>query len=327
MRSPYIDGLVNADWGPPNGAAMLMAQGNQALAGGISQAGQAINDGIEKHREEQKRIADKGRMADGIAKAYPQLLSKLGVSPEQFANMGAREKAPLLDGAMQGLQQMQEMQDREQRAQLLQMKADEMQQALADQEDSRNFARAYHLPKYLAQQPTPASGAELPQMLADFAAVNPAAANRLGYLDQAVKNAGRDDMGAPAYSEDPVTGQRVVFRGGQMLPSGTNPQQAMANIPPIKGFISLPVGNGKFIWRPDPSSNSLSIDDNIKMLELQAKLLERNFTVEGDAQRQAIMDSIKQLRAGGGAQGGGAAPAPTPAKATNKDPLGLGIFK
>lgn len=306
-------------------------QGNAQLANGINTAGAALAGAIDKHREEQKRIADQGKVADGLVAQYPDLLKPLNLTPEQFKNMGAKDKAPLLEGAVKGIQLLQQATQQRQQQTLLDQRIREQQQQQADDASMNQYFQQNQM------QPEPADMQQLtgdvvtnsltgqnpnvwrtptPQLLEGYVRQNPAAALRnahnLSYLDKALAQGG--EAITPSFIQDPRTGARFVTRGNTMLPSGNDPELALNNLPKVPGMIALPTGKGNFIWKIDPNSG-LNIADQIKLLELQQKSSERDFS-DGYQERQAALrDEIQKLK-----QSGSTAKVPP---VNHKDPLGL----
>jgi hypothetical protein len=114
----------------------LMQQGTQDRARAIEGFGRNIGDGLrtltermEKKKEEEKRILDNAKAAETLFTANPELQQQIGVSPEAFKALSAREKAATMQGAVTHIT-LQKAAAENRRAQAEQVSAQALQRAV-----------------------------------------------------------------------------------------------------------------------------------------------------------------------------------------------------
>lgn len=103
MNSPYLNTNVGGGWGPPPGLASLIALDRQAARQGAQDLGAAfmqLGAVLDSQRERAKQESALAKSAEAFVKANPAVLQQMGMMPEQFANLGARDKAAAVEGVI-----------------------------------------------------------------------------------------------------------------------------------------------------------------------------------------------------------------------------------
>jgi hypothetical protein len=85
----------------------LVSESGRALGSGIASFGHSVGNGLaqlaERHQkqlDEDKQFNQQGKAAESFFKASPELQQSLGMSPEAFGNLAARDKVGAVAGAL-----------------------------------------------------------------------------------------------------------------------------------------------------------------------------------------------------------------------------------
>lgn len=309
----------------------------ELMAMGIYRAGDALGQSMQNIGQDIGQARNEAKAADVLYKAMmPEDGMDGSKSPhpimpkDKWDSLGWNDKRSTMAGVIKsiGIQQVQE----ETRRRNQQLAAElEQQNRMNAQNDAfggamNRLAIGSSLDKMRTMGGAPRPDAPTREQLLAAVMSNPLAAQSRGgqamILQAMDPQQTKNDYGTPEYSQDPVTGQRVVFRGGQMLPSGTDPKMvgnAFSNLPTIPGHRPAPNGKGGIMWVRTPD-NTLSLEENIKLLQLQQKLLEKDFSADRETKQAALEQVIKDLLR----QAAGTKSASQPsAKGNDRDPLGL----
>lgn len=234
MISPYYQGLVRADWGPPAGLSQTIASGGEAIGRGLASIGSSIGNAIEK-RAEFKAHANVGKsMLDAVAtnpEKYGMNADQVKTLQTSFNDASLSAKAMYPEMLMKNIQMQDmasQMGERNSIGKWRQQQADAMalQQANA-RHDAQSFdtlAKNFNVTppelnltgdgimNFLTQPGmmpgTPARGDQLGSLVQNFSAANPSSAMRMGLLDKAIKNGSGEDV-VPRSTT--ILGRKIIF--------------------------------------------------------------------------------------------------------------------
>lgn len=94
-ESPYFTG-ASPNFGPPAGMAGLLQQGQD------QRIDTSAIDKFAQAAEQYKQVSAGGKAADFFVKANPDALHSLGILPEQWDTLGARDKSAAVTGLIKG---------------------------------------------------------------------------------------------------------------------------------------------------------------------------------------------------------------------------------
>lgn len=289
----------------------------------------AMRQFAEERDDKAKRLAMTSKAAETFIKANPEVLTKLGLTDQEFANFSAEQQIGVVDGYYKSQAAQELMQQIAQRKQQL-----EQDQTFTDTLKARTRSN-FTMPAVGSDPTGMVAFAGMPSrtattqrvpnrddLLASMAAAPMSSASKELMSARLLQ----DGLGvAPQinYSEDPETGTRFATYGNVLQPSGVNPKRAGATVP-----ITGPNGEQLGVGLPNKSGvtplNTGSVKDKDKydrlskqlngLIEAQGKAA-YNATASGAYQKQidAVVQQIQELENAAPA-GGASAPASPTAK-------------
>jgi len=78
-------------------------RGDQYLFQGLQNLGQGAAKNIEEHQAEKQRVLDNAKISDMVFKVNPELLQGLGMPPEDYQSLSARDRTNLAGGVLQAM--------------------------------------------------------------------------------------------------------------------------------------------------------------------------------------------------------------------------------
>lgn len=198
----------------------------------------AMRQFAEQRDDESKRLAQTSKAAETFVKANPTVLTTLGMTDQEFANLSASEQIGVVDGYYKS-QAMQEV-------------LQQLAQRKTEMEQDRTFADTLQS-RTRTSVNLPAQGSD-PTGLMAFAGMpsRTATATRIPTRDDLLAAMAAAPMARPSrelmshrlvqpeagerniqFQEDPVSGQRFATFGNMMQPSGVNPQAVQTTAPTI----------------------------------------------------------------------------------------------
>jgi hypothetical protein len=78
-------------------------RGDQYLFQGLQGLGQGAAKNIEEHQAEKQRVLDNAKISDMVFKVNPELLQSLGMPPEDYQSLSARDRTNLAGGVLQAM--------------------------------------------------------------------------------------------------------------------------------------------------------------------------------------------------------------------------------
>lgn len=198
----------------------------------------AMREFAAQRDDEAKRLSQNSKAAETFIKANPAVLTKLGMTDQEFANLSASQQIGVVDGyyksnamqeVLQSLAQRQTQMDQDQRfADTLQSRTRTTFTAPPVGHDPAGLMDFAGLPSRTGSaQRTPNQD----DLLASMAAA-PLSMPSREMLNYRLLQGGAGER-AIAFQEDPETGQRFATFGNQMQPSGVNPRTARASAPTV----------------------------------------------------------------------------------------------
>lgn len=197
----------------------------------------AMRQFAEERDEKAKRLAQTSKAAETFVKANPEVLTKLGLTDQEFANFSAEQQIGVVDGYYKSQAAQELMQQIAQRKQQM-----EQDQTFADTLKTRT--RTMQFPAINSDPTGMVAFAGLPSRTAQTSPRVPNRDDLLAAMAAApLSSASRELMNYRLlqddaatrkieYDEDPVSGQRFATFGNMMQPSGTNPTRIAAESAP-----------------------------------------------------------------------------------------------
>jgi hypothetical protein len=216
-------------------------RGDQYVFQGGQHMADAVSGWLENFLNQQKQVTAAGKSADYFVKANPDSLGQMGIHEEEWANLGAREKANAVNGFVQGQASKNAAAELQAKMQLQQAQAAKAQEDADAAQGMPQFAEALNQEMTQAPQsappgidlnsfnpgqqamnlaggqpvqtsaPPPTMTGAVMRALARVRAMNPrlAAAVASKVLPNLLQNAGSDGNATPA--EKKMTDGSIVF--------------------------------------------------------------------------------------------------------------------
>lgn len=271
---------------------------------GLNQAGSAqLGQMISDYADRQRTLNANAKAADILFKNNPEVQSMIGVMPEEWQNLGARDKVSAIGGAMQAYTT--KMQQAKGAAEI----AD-----LESQTNERNAMGAYRSqqaqqdealgPAIAAYVQTPGSADE--KMAAAFGTpgVGGRNAERLfgdiqKYLQ--VRDTGRE-LGAPNFSEGPYPGTKIIsLPGSRQWQLARDPSQAIqAAVDPDTGepIPNSLLVNGKLVQQKQAAAPKIPDSFNKTMDQVSGTIADAQAVLnDPSADAAAIARNKRNLAA------------------------------
>lgn len=295
---------------------------------------------LDAQKEREQRITDAGKSAEYFVKSNPKVLDDMGVRPEQWTNLGAREKAAAIGGYVQN-QAMQQAISRAKAETDFQtartgeinqdMMGDQRFRATLERAQAPNAGAAGLVRNPMDGGPTlfdmlsPSAPAMRglagqrtlpPQQMLQTAMESGVRPERLGTMAGALarmQGQQEEDL-TPGFITAPKTGAVFAYRGKQLLPAGVDPEIAQAAATPheihddkgnLVGWMSTDV-KGRSMVHPFKGGSKLPPATDSNGNEIVGFYVSPEGKIV-DA-RTAIQKMTGAGPAGAAAKGGGATP-------------------
>lgn len=207
---PYAPGIQDQ-------SGELLAHGLNQFGSGIGRGLEALGLALDKRKEEQKRILQNGKIAESFAKANPDVLQSLGITPEEFSAQSAQDKASMVTGAIQAAGFAEQNKQ-------MQLKAAQIQElGLANQQRQGDIDADYLVQR---QVDTHAVSPRMKAMLADLTGPTMMPMNFEGYASGPAE---RMEAGSPRSAPTPEDLQRYVVQSGMRPERQLQMSQALQN--------------------------------------------------------------------------------------------------
>lgn len=324
--------------------------GGRALAEGVGSLSN-IGDAIEKALERKKHEVADAKRFEASYKTSDALQKVIGLSPEEFSGLSAKDKIAKFTGAI-GTMEIKRKEEEsgalqdERMARVLNFQQQQQDRA-AQGRVAGNMQRL--LAPSMAMQPGegPLSNEGFDANVTQRTGLSPAARALIqgsaeagaplppSVLDDLIKGGAAGANTPDSFVEDPLTGSRFLASGKTRLPSGTNPSRFENNA--IK-MVEHPVtgqalgfwinhAGAKPVWKSLPSDVGLTRDEISAMnTELRpwgdAVALKLNKMTPADAEKK--IDAIREKYLGIAARrrGGGSSGRTVPAPGTMREQAG-----
>jgi hypothetical protein len=89
----------------------VVDQSGQIFAQGTTRGLDNLFAGYQKMREQKKREVDNGKIAESIVRSNPEFLQALGMHPDEFAGLSAKDKSNSVQGVLEGVGYQKAVQD------------------------------------------------------------------------------------------------------------------------------------------------------------------------------------------------------------------------